>query len=136
MGWICGGAHDHEGWVANVLADGRVGAGSTSGGVIVHELTADDGTAGRKVFGSVDLDVVVPWDQVTTWRVVCECGWIGMEMPARGDPDPDPGGPLIAIVPRTSRSVISSPPGRHTSHRSPRSPTSRSCSSSSTPWRR
>lgn len=90
MGWIRRGADDHEGWVANVLIDGRVGAGSTAGGVIVHELTADDVTAGRKVFGSVDLDVVVPWDQVATWRVVCECGWTGVEMPARDDPDPDP----------------------------------------------
>jgi hypothetical protein len=35
--------------VANVLADGRVGAGSTAGGVIVHELTAEDVAAGREV---------------------------------------------------------------------------------------
>lgn len=85
MGWIRGGAHDHEGWVANVLADGRVSASTTSGGVIVHELTGDDVVAGREVRrydGSDHVDVVVPWDQVATWRVTCQCGWTGSERPA------------------------------------------------------
>ncbi|MGI8677318.1 MAG: hypothetical protein ACR2LX_01240 [Jatrophihabitans sp.] len=85
MGWIRDGAYDHEGWVADVLADGRVAGGSTAGGVIVHELTGDDVVAGYKVRryeGSGYLDVVVPWDQVATWRVTCQCGWTGSERPA------------------------------------------------------
>ena len=88
MGWIRDGAYDHEGWVANVLADGRVSASTTRGGVIVHELTGDDVTAKREVRryeGSNYLDVV-PWDQVVTWRVTCECGWTGSEHAAVTDP--------------------------------------------------
>ena len=88
MGWIRDGAYDHEGWVANVLADGRVSASQTSGGVIVHELTTDDVVAGhevRRYDGSERLDVVVPWDQVATWRVTCECGWTGEQRPALAD---------------------------------------------------
>lgn len=88
MGWIRDGAYDHEGWVANVLADGRVASSSTGGGVIVHELTGDDVVAGREVRryeGSDHLDVVIPWDQVTCWRVMCQCGWTGPERPAVTD---------------------------------------------------
>ena len=90
MGWIRDGAYDHEGWVANVLADGRVAGGSTAGGVIVHELTGDDIVAGREVRryqGSDYLDVIVPWDQVATWRLTCQCGWTGSERPAQTAPD-------------------------------------------------
>ncbi len=86
MGWIRDGAYAHEGWVANVLADGRVASGSTAGGVIVHELTGDDVAAEREVRrypGSDYLDVVIPWDQVLTWRLTCECGWTGRERPAQ-----------------------------------------------------
>ncbi len=89
MGWIRDGAYDHEGWVANVLIDGRVVSGSTGGGVIVHELTADDIAAERKVRrypGSDYIDVVIPWDQVVTWRLTCECGWTGEQLPAYDDP--------------------------------------------------
>ena len=85
MGWIRDGAYGHEGWVANVLADGRVSGSQTSGGVIVHELTADDIAAEREVRrypNSDHLDVVVPWDQVATWRITCQCGWTGSERPA------------------------------------------------------
>ena len=88
MGWIRDGAYDHEGWVANVLADGRVSASQTSGGVIVHELTGDDVVTGREVrrYPSTDhLDVVIPWDQVATWRVTCQCGWTGSERPVLAD---------------------------------------------------
>jgi hypothetical protein len=90
MGWIRDGAYDHEGWVANVLADGRVAGGTTSGGVIVHELTGDDVVAGREVRryeGSDYLDVVIPWDQVVTWRLSCQCGWTGSERPAQVAPN-------------------------------------------------
>jgi hypothetical protein len=90
MGWINEGAYGHEGWVANVLADGRVASGSTGGGVVVHELTAEDVAAGREVRrypGSDYLDVVVPWDQVVSWRATCECGWTGPALPAVDEPD-------------------------------------------------
>ncbi len=88
MSWTLEGAEGHEGWVANVLADGRVSGSSTGGGVIVHELTADDVAAGRVVRrypGSDYVGVVVPWDQVATWRVTCECGWTGEQLPAYTD---------------------------------------------------
>ncbi len=89
MRWTREGAHDHEGWVANVLADGRVSASVTGAGVIVHELTADDVVAEREVRrydGSDDVDVVIPWDQVATWRVMCQCGWTGEQLPAYDNP--------------------------------------------------
>lgn len=88
MGWIRDGAYEHEGWVANVLADGRVASSSTSAGVVVYELTAGDVAAGREVrqyAGSDHIDVIVPWDQVVSWRVTCECGWVGGEQPAAAD---------------------------------------------------
>lgn len=87
MGWIVDAAYDHEGWVANVLADGRVAASSTGAGVIVHELTGDDVVAGREVRryeGSDHLDVVIGWDQVVAWRVTCQCGWTGQQRAAVG----------------------------------------------------
>lgn len=88
MGWIIDGAYDHEGWVANVLADGRVSSSMTGGAVIVHERTAEDIAAEREVRrypGSDYLDVVIPWDQVAAWRVTCECGWTGEQRPAVGE---------------------------------------------------
>lgn len=88
MGWIVDGAYDHEGWVANVLADGRVASSMTGSGVIVHELSGDDVVAGREVRrypGSDYLDVVIGWDQVVSWRVTCECGWTGGERAAVGE---------------------------------------------------
>lgn len=90
MGWIRDGAYGHEGWVANVLTDGRVAGASTAGGVIVHELTTDDIAAEREVRrypGSNHVDVVIPWNQVAAWRLTCECGWTGSEQPARVAPD-------------------------------------------------
>jgi hypothetical protein len=90
MGWIRDSVYDHEGWVANVLADGRVAGASTGGGVIVHELTADDIAAEREVRrypNTGHVDVVIPWDQVVTWRLTCECGWTGSERPAQVAPD-------------------------------------------------
>lgn len=85
MGWIRDGAYDHEGWVANVLADGRVSGSTTAGGVIVHELIAEDIAAEREVRrypNSSHVDVVIGWDQVATWRLTCQCGWTGLEQPA------------------------------------------------------
>jgi hypothetical protein len=73
--------------VVDVLADGRVAASMSASGVIVHELTTEDVAAEREVRhypGSDSLDVLVPWDQVVGWRVVCECGWAGVERPAVG----------------------------------------------------
>lgn len=88
MGWIRDGAYGHEGWVANVLADGRVTGSSTDSGVIVNELTADDIVAEREVRrypGTDHVDVVIPWDQVMTWRGTCACGWTGPHLPAYDD---------------------------------------------------
>lgn len=87
MGWI-GGADGHGGWVANVLADGRVATGSVSEGVTVPGVSVADVVAGwevRRYPGSDDVDVVVPWDLVATWRVSCVCGWSGGELPAVTD---------------------------------------------------
>lgn len=95
MGWVRDGAYEHEGWVANVLADGREATAVTGGGVIVHELTGDDVIAGRQVRryqGSKHLDVIVPWDQVATWSVRCQCGWTGSQQPARTAPGTPPDG--------------------------------------------
>lgn len=73
-----------------MLADGRVAVGSVSGGAIVADPSAADAAAGwepRRYPGSDDaVEVVVPWDQVTTWRVGCVCGWSGGEQPAVTDP--------------------------------------------------
>ncbi len=87
MGWFAD-AGGHEGWVANVLADGRISASSTGTGVIVHEQTDADIAAGyevRRYSPSTSIDVIVPWSQVAAWRIVCVCGWAGSEMPAYGD---------------------------------------------------
>lgn len=87
MGWIDETAHEHEGWVGNVLADGRVAGSQTSRGVIVHQPTAADLAAGYEThtYPTGHVDVVIPWEQITTWRVLCECGWTGGELPARVD---------------------------------------------------
>ena len=85
MGWSAEGAYDHEGWVANVLADGRVASSTTSGGVIVGELRPGDVAAGREVrryAGSDAVEVVVPWSEVASWQLRCGCGWTGTSMPA------------------------------------------------------
>jgi hypothetical protein len=61
--------------------------------VIVSETTAADEAAGwvrRKRYfadGPEHVDAVVPWDQVATWRITCECGWTGPERPAVTDPE-------------------------------------------------
>lgn len=89
MGWLKDGADDHEGWVADLLADGRAATSSVSGGVIVHQLTADDIAAGRQVRhypGTDHLDVVIGWDQVVAWQVRCQCGWTGTQRTAYDDP--------------------------------------------------
>ncbi len=88
MGWSTD-AGGHEGWVANVLADGRISASSTGTGAIVHDVQTDaDIAAGyevRRYPPSTSIDVIVPWSQVATWRVVCTCGWAGAELPACAD---------------------------------------------------
>jgi hypothetical protein len=87
MGWQTDDGK-HEGWVANVLADGRASASSTGGGVIVHDLLDSDEAAGyevRRYDDSDYLDVIVPWDQVATWRITCTCGWTGSQRPALAD---------------------------------------------------
>lgn len=88
MGWLSEDADDHEGGVVNVLLDGRVADGGVSEGVVVDGVTAADVAAGREVRrypGSDEVDVIVAWDQVATWRVRCVCGWTGGELPAVTD---------------------------------------------------
>lgn len=79
MGWIVDAAPEHEGWVANVLDDGRAASGTTSGGVLPREVVPADREAGYEIrtYGAGHEEVVVPWDRVTTWQVQCECGWTG-----------------------------------------------------------
>lgn len=88
MGWIQDGAYDHEGWVANVLDDGRIAGGSTGGGVVVREVTEADETAGYEIrsFHNGSREVVIPWSRVATWQVRCECGWEGSRRPAETNP--------------------------------------------------
>lgn len=73
MGLISEGAPSHEGWVANVLADGRATSATDGHGVLI---LAPDGNHEH-----------VPWDQVVAWRVMCECGWTGPSVPAFTDPE-------------------------------------------------
>lgn len=91
MGWIQDGAYGHEGWVANVLDDGRVALGTTGAGVLVDEVTAGDRSAGYQVRGypTGSQEVLVPWERVVTWQVRCECGWKGSSRAAVTDEDGD-----------------------------------------------
>jgi len=82
-------AYNHEGFVAFVLADGRLTSSSTSGGVIVHDLTAADIAADRCVnrYDNSDyIDVIVPWSEVAAWQVTCSCGWTGAQRAAYATP--------------------------------------------------
>lgn len=86
MGWIQDGAYDHEGWVANVLDDGRASSGTVIGGVLLREVTAADRAAGYQIRALCSSEeVVIPWDRVATWQVHCECGWRGSSRPAVAD---------------------------------------------------
>ncbi len=91
MGWIRDGAYEHEGWVANVLADGRETGSSTNGGVVLFDVTDADREAGhvRQMFYGGE-EAVIPWESglVTTWRVRCECGWTGSERPIQLTTEP------------------------------------------------
>lgn len=96
MGWTNDDGK-HEGYVADVLADGRVAVGSTAGGVLVRETTAADEAAGwvrrERYFPDAPehIEALIPWESglVTTWRVVCECGWTGSERPIQLTTEPD-----------------------------------------------
>ena len=52
----------------------------------MHKLTDADIAAGREVrrFNGDNerVQVVIPWDEVTTWRAACTCCWTGPELPA------------------------------------------------------
>lgn len=72
MGWQSEVA-PHDGWVANVLADGRTASTTDAHGVIIWGPTIGSG------------EEHVPWDQVVAWRVMCECGWTGPSVPAYTD---------------------------------------------------
>jgi len=63
-----------------------VGVGRPPVGLVAVDLASDLFAAEREVRrypGSDYLDVVIPWDQVLTWRLTCECGWTGRERPAQ-----------------------------------------------------
>lgn len=85
MGWFRDGAPEHEGWVSNVLDDGRA-TGTTSGvGVVAREVLCADRAADyeiRTFEATGHQEVVVPWNRVAAWRVECECGWQGGTLPA------------------------------------------------------
>lgn len=83
MGWIRDGAYDHEGWVANVLDDGRMTGTTTSGGVVARDVTEADRAAGYVVERYGQEEAVVPWERVALWRVTCECGWTGSDRPVQ-----------------------------------------------------
>lgn len=72
MSWMSE-APPHEGWVANIVADGRVSASSNALGVFVTTAGGDEEH--------------LPWDQVVVWRMTCECGWTGPSVPAFTDPE-------------------------------------------------
>jgi hypothetical protein len=75
VGWIADDVGDeHEGWVANVVRDGRSSAALSAAGVHVRPAT------GR--YPERHGTDLVPWDEVVLWRVTCQCGWTGPELPA------------------------------------------------------
>lgn len=82
MGWFIEGSEGHEGYVANVLGDGRAASATTGGGVVLFEVTPADEAAGWVRQLPYGQEAVVPWSEVTTWRVMCECGWTGSSRPA------------------------------------------------------
>jgi hypothetical protein len=84
VGWSREDLEGHEGWVTNVLRDGRTTGTTTGAGVFVR-ATAGDEAAGYQIQvyeASGTRDAVVPWDQVVGWRICCECGWHGRELAA------------------------------------------------------
>lgn len=85
MGWGVDGVPGHEGWVANVLDDGRAAGATTGGGVVLWDVRPADREAGyeiRRYTTTGPEEVVVPWDRVSTWQVRCECDWTGPARPA------------------------------------------------------
>lgn len=88
MGWFIDGAEGHEGYVADVLRDGREGSGTTGGGVLMLRPTRADEAAGWvRLTSGGHKEAVVPWSEVMSWRVMCECGWKGSSRPAQEDSD-------------------------------------------------
>lgn len=60
----------HEGYVALLAPDGRASSGSRLEGIVfLNPRWSED--------SSEPFDLVVPWSEVTGWRVQCECGWRG-----------------------------------------------------------
>src|SRR5215207_5044816 len=68
MGWQTDD-EKHEGWLAPTFADGGLGSGYFSEGVLVARI------------GEQELEVEQwqyrPDDDVIGWLTVCECGWRG-----------------------------------------------------------
>jgi len=82
MGWSNEDG-SHEGWVAEVIPDGRLSHGSAAGVVLVDGIT-----------GNYPVDDVVPdWErvpsvEVVAWRGTCGCGWKGQQWPRPAEQDP------------------------------------------------
>lgn len=80
MSWVTDDGK-HEGWVADVLADGRLTSSSTGSGVLVPRGDRTDAVArahaeGRSP-GTDDMYEVMSYDHVVGWQTCCECGWRG-----------------------------------------------------------
>lgn len=80
MGWLTA-VPGHEGHAAYLTPDGRTTGTSSSHGVHVRRPDADRRAdaawkQGRPPEDS-ELYDLVPWDEVTGWKVQCECGWAG-----------------------------------------------------------
>lgn len=69
MGWQTGDG-SHEGWAAPLFADGALGSGWDSGGVMVTDL------ADRRL--SWEERQIRPDADVIGWVAVCGCGWRGI----------------------------------------------------------
>lgn len=88
MGWLIDGVDGHEGYVTNVLRDGRTSGSTTGGGVVMWDVTsADEAQGWVRRLSNGGVEVVVPWGEVTAWRVICECGWEGSSRPVTDGAD-------------------------------------------------
>lgn len=90
MGWETEDGK-HEGFAADLVADGRISPGSSNGfGVLFRRPDADEMVAAAWAQGrpptTDETYEVVPWDQVVGWQGRCECGWSGLPWKRVDDP--------------------------------------------------
>lgn len=86
MGWQLdddtgSGRIEHEGWVAYVAPDGRLGSSSSRDWVEVRRPDADQRARAMWEQGEspsyADMYDRIPWDDVCGFQVACTCGWTG-----------------------------------------------------------